>query len=152
VSSARVFTENDGESALVEIALFDRMERADAIELMRRCCASRRWIGEVVSGRPYWSMRRLIAASDDVLDDLNWPDLAEALAAQPRVGEEVIAGAGAYEQRFGHVFVACPTGRTMTDLRAALQQRLGNPTDVERQVVRAELRAIVRLRLITTFR
>jgi 2-oxo-4-hydroxy-4-carboxy-5-ureidoimidazoline decarboxylase len=152
VTSARVFTENEGESALVEIALFDRMERADAIDLMRPCCASRRWINEVASARPYWSMRRLVAASDDVLDDLNWPDIAEALAAYPRIGDDVIAGAGAYELRFGHVFLACATGRTKTDLRAALQQRLGNPTDVERQVVRAELRAIVRLQLITTFR
>ncbi len=152
MSSARIFTENDGESALVEIALFDRMELADAVELMRPCCASRRWIAEVVSGRPYWSMRRLIAASDDVLSDLNWSDVGEALAAQPAVGDDVIAGAGEYERRFGHVFLICATGRTPTEMRAALHRRLANPTDVERQVVRAELREIVRLHLIKTFR
>jgi 2-oxo-4-hydroxy-4-carboxy-5-ureidoimidazoline decarboxylase len=173
-----MFTENEGESALVEIALFDRMEPYEAGELMRQCCASRRWISEVVSGRPYGSMRRLTSASADVIADLSWSDLAEALAAHPRIGDRAAGGdqesrwsrqeqAGAadssvaealyegnvaYEKRFGHVFLICATGRSAPDMLAALHQRLGNPTEVEREVVREELREIVRLRLIKTFR
>lgn len=178
MSTVRVFTENEGESALVEVALFDRMQLADAIELMRPCCASHRWIAEVVSGRPYGSMRRLISASDDVLADLAWTDIAEALAAHPRIGdrvsggdresawsrqeqsgaadphvaEELYVGNVVYEKRFGHVFLICATGRSAPEMLAALQQRLTNPTEAERRVVRAELREIVRLRLIKTFR
>lgn len=162
VRSVRVFTENEGESALLEIALFDGMEPFDAAELMRPCCASRRWISEVVMGRPYGSMRRLLAASADVMADLRWTDLAEALAAHPRiddraaadpaVADELYQGNVAYEARFGHVFVICARGRTAADMLAALTHRLENPTDVEREVVRAELRDIVRLGLIKTFR
>jgi 2-oxo-4-hydroxy-4-carboxy-5-ureidoimidazoline decarboxylase len=159
----RVFTENEGESALVEIALFDRMEPFDAAELMRPCCASHRWVSEVVMGRPYGSMRRLLAASADVLADLRWTDLAEALAAHPRIGDRaggadpsvadaLYEGNVAYETRFGHVFLICASGRTAPEMLAALEQRLDNPTGVEREVVRAELRDIVRLRLIKTFR
>jgi 2-oxo-4-hydroxy-4-carboxy-5-ureidoimidazoline decarboxylase len=173
-----MFVENEGKSALVEIALFDALPADDAAELMRPCCASRRWITEVVSGRPYGSLRRLSSASDDVLADLSWADVAEALNAHPRIGDrlagaeresawsrqeqsgaadpaaadELIAGNLAYEQRFGQVFLICATGRSATEILAALRARLDNPTEVERQVIRTELREIVRLRLIKTFR
>jgi 2-oxo-4-hydroxy-4-carboxy-5-ureidoimidazoline decarboxylase len=173
-----MFTENEGESALVQIAVFDRMDPFEAADLMRPCCASRRWISEVVSGRPYGSMRRLTSASADVLADLTWSDLAEALAAHPRIGDrvagaqresawsrqeqsgaadpsladELYQGNVAYEQRFGHVFLICATGRSAAQMLAALHQRIGNPTEVEREVVRSELTEIVRLRLIKTFR
>src|SRR5664279_813400 len=137
----------------------------------------------MVSGRPYGSMRRLISASDDIIADLQWSDIAESLAAHPRIGDRVggttresawsrqeQSGAGdssvadscvaaqlveqnlAYEARFGHVFLICATGRSAEQMLAALRQRLANPTPDEREVVRAELRAIVRLRLIKTFR
>ena len=177
MSAARVI-ENEGECALVHVFDFDTLNRADAVELMQPCCASRRWVSEVVSGRPYGSMRRLISASDDVLADLGWGDLAEALAAHPRIGDRtsggdrestwsrqeqrdagsssvadaLLAGNIAYEERFGHIFLICATGRSPEQMLAELQQRSTNATEVEREVVRRELREIVRLRLIKTFR
>jgi 2-oxo-4-hydroxy-4-carboxy-5-ureidoimidazoline decarboxylase len=173
-----MFIENEGESALVEIARFDALARAEAAELLGPCCASARWVREVVSGRPYGSLRRVIAASDDVLADLSWADIAEALAAHPRIGdrvtgtdresawsrqeqsgaadstvaEQLLAGNIAYESRFGHVFLICATGRSPQVMLAELRRRLDNTTEAERAVVRAELREIVRLRLIKTFR
>jgi 2-oxo-4-hydroxy-4-carboxy-5-ureidoimidazoline decarboxylase len=175
----RVVTENEGESALVTIALFDRAEAVDAVALLRPCCASRRWLSEVISGRPYESMRRLASASDDIVADLSWSDLAEALAAHARIGdrptgrdrestwsrqeqsgaagddlvaEQLMRGNLEYEARFGHVFLICASGRTAAQMCTALRQRLTNPTVIEREVVRDELRKIVRLRLIKTFR
>jgi 2-oxo-4-hydroxy-4-carboxy-5-ureidoimidazoline decarboxylase len=162
----------------VQIAGFDRLPADEAAELIRPCCASTRWVAEVVSDRPYGSLARLSAASDDVLADLAWADVAEALAAHPRIGErlggsgqesawsrqeqsgaadpsvadQLVAGNLAYEQRFGQIFLICATGRTAPEILAALRARLHNPTEVERQVVRTELRAIVGLRLIKTFR
>lgn len=178
VSSARVFAEDEGASALVEIAVFDRLQPADAAGLLRPCCASRRWTGEMVLGRPYGpSMRRVLSASDDIIADLSWADLAEALAAHPRitdavsgadrksawsrqeqyaaapaatVAERMVHGKLAYEARFGHAFLTCATGRSAAELLSRLQQRLTNPTLAERAVVRDELRAVVRLRLIKT--
>ena len=129
-------------------------------------------------GRPYRTLEALVEASDGALAGLSWDDIAEALAAHPRIGEradggdrestwsrqeqsgagepaqadELVDGNLAYQQRFGHVFLICATGRSAEDILAALRQRLDNPTDVERIVVRRELREIVRLRLIKTFR
>jgi 2-oxo-4-hydroxy-4-carboxy-5-ureidoimidazoline decarboxylase len=173
-----MFVENEGESALMEIARFDGLARADAAELLRPCCASARWVREVVSGRPYGSVRRVIAASDDVLADLAWADVTEAMAAHPRIGdrvtgagresawsrqeqsgaaestvaEQLVAGNITYEARFGHVFLICATGRSPQGMLAELNRRLDNTTASERAVVRAELREIVRLRLIKSFR
>jgi 2-oxo-4-hydroxy-4-carboxy-5-ureidoimidazoline decarboxylase len=53
----------------------------------------------------------------------------------------------AYEQRFGHVFLIFASGRTDAELLAAARERLGNPPEVEREVVRTELGRIARLRL-----
>ncbi|MCW2494147.1 MAG: decarboxylase [Jatrophihabitans sp.] len=172
--------DDDEVSVLVPVVQFDALPMSAAAELLTPCCASSRWVHQVLLGRPYHSLRVLSAASDDVLADLAWSDVAEALAGHPRIGDraegagreagwsrteqagtqqagdavaaELRAGNIAYEQRFGHVFLICATGRSAEQMLAALQQRLGNPTAMERDVVRAELQAIVRLRLIKTFR
>ena len=61
--------------------------------------------------------------------------------------ERLAEGNRRYEQRFGHVFLIRAAGRSAEDMLAALEQRLGNDDDTERDVVRRELADIVRLRL-----
>jgi 2-oxo-4-hydroxy-4-carboxy-5-ureidoimidazoline decarboxylase len=144
------------------------------------CCSSRRWVSGLVSGRPYARLDRLTAASDALLATLGWPELQSVLAGHPRIGERVSASdraggwsrqeqAGtataadpvreqlaaantAYEQRFGHVFLICATGMSAEAMLAALRSRLRNDPIAEREVVRAELVKIVRLRLARAFR
>lgn len=180
MSVAELVANSGGESDLIGVPSFDRAPRKDAAALLRPCCASSRWIAELVLGRPFGSLRALLTASDDIIGDLRWSDVAEALAAHPRIGEratgtdresswsrseqsatagvassvadQLLEGNLAYEERFGHVFLICATGRSAAQMLSALQQRLANPTETERDVVRDELRAIVRLRLIKTFR
>jgi 2-oxo-4-hydroxy-4-carboxy-5-ureidoimidazoline decarboxylase len=53
----------------------------------------------------------------------------------------------AYQQRFGHVFLICATGRTGEELRDALKERIGNAPEREREIVRTELGRINRIRL-----
>ncbi|MGH3239174.1 MAG: 2-oxo-4-hydroxy-4-carboxy-5-ureidoimidazoline decarboxylase [Spirillospora sp.] len=135
---------------------------------LSECCASRRWLG-AVTGRRYRDLDDLRAAGAGVLDELEWSDVEEALAAHPRIGDRVggwskteqsgmdgaapdvraalIQGNRAYEDRFGHVFLICATGRTATDMLGDLRDRLGNDADAERAVVRRELAKIVDLRL-----
>jgi 2-oxo-4-hydroxy-4-carboxy-5-ureidoimidazoline decarboxylase len=79
--------------ALVETGAFDRLSPLAAEMLLRPCCASRVWIDALVAGRPFGVLAALVARSDDVLAGLGWPDLEEALAAHPRIGERP-AGAG----------------------------------------------------------
>ena len=58
-------------------------------------------------------------------------------------------GAREYEERFGYVFLVNGRGRTARQILAALATRLGNEPRLERQVVRSELAAITRVRLVT---
>ncbi|RMI41210.1 2-oxo-4-hydroxy-4-carboxy-5-ureidoimidazoline decarboxylase [Actinomadura harenae] len=139
------------------------------------CCASRRWAVEVAGGRPYASLAALAEASGKALQDLDWTDVLEALAAHPRIGERVAGGerearwsrgeqAGAagggdavqaalvegnraYEERFGHVFLICATGKTAEEILADLRVRRGNDDGTEVAAVRSELAAITALRL-----
>ncbi|MEU8380042.1 2-oxo-4-hydroxy-4-carboxy-5-ureidoimidazoline decarboxylase [Streptosporangium sp. NPDC048865] len=66
-------------------------------------------------------------------------------------GREVLdrlaEGNRAYERRFGHVYLICATGLSAEEMLVRLTERLGNDEDTERDVVRAELAKITRLRL-----
>ncbi len=162
------------------MADFDEVPVTDAAAELLPCCASRRWISQIINGRPYGSLGSLVGASDAVLADLAWPDVAEALAAHPRIGERSLAqrredawsrqeqsgaqltepdvkaalreGNVAYEKRFGHVFLISATGLSAAQMLAALRARLANSPEMEQDVVRRELMKIVRLRLAKAFR
>jgi len=56
-------------------------------------------------------------------------------------------GNAAYERRFGHIYLACATGKTATELLAFLRERLGNDPGAEWRVVAAELAKINQIRL-----
>ncbi|RZS36352.1 2-oxo-4-hydroxy-4-carboxy-5-ureidoimidazoline decarboxylase [Herbihabitans rhizosphaerae] len=147
----------------------------DADAELRTCCASRAWAGKVAAGRPYADRSALADAADGALDDLGWADVTEALAAHPRIGERaggadresawsrgeqsaashaaestvdaLTEGNRQYEERFGHVFLICATGRGAEEILVELRSRLGNDPDTERRVVHDELRKITHLRL-----
>ncbi len=167
---------------VVRVAELDRATAEKAAHLLRPSCASACWIDRLVGGRPYESLEALTAASDAAIAALSWPDIEEALAAHPRIGDRApgsgreaswsrqeqaataTAGAGGdvrarlragnaeYEERFGHVFLICATGRSAEQMLSALHGRLGNDAAAEREIVRSELADIVRLRLAKTFR
>ncbi|MGH3481601.1 MAG: 2-oxo-4-hydroxy-4-carboxy-5-ureidoimidazoline decarboxylase, partial [Nocardioidaceae bacterium] len=50
-------------------------------------------------------------------------------------------------ERFGHVYLVCATGKDADELLAILRSRLTNDPATERQVMRAELAKINRIRL-----
>ncbi len=164
---------------LVSVAELDRATVASATARLRPCCASTRWVSQLVAGRPYRTLDALVAASDAAIAALGWPDIEEALAAHPRIGDRPTgpdreaawsrqeqagtstAGPGAqaalrsanagYEDRFGHVFLICATGLRASDMLIALHERLGNDPAAEREVVRGELGKIAALRLARAF-
>ncbi|MDT7705937.1 MAG: 2-oxo-4-hydroxy-4-carboxy-5-ureidoimidazoline decarboxylase, partial [Pseudonocardiales bacterium] len=57
------------------------------------------------------------------------------------------AGNRAYEERFGHRYLVCASGRSAEDLLGTLHVRLGNDPATERDVALTELAAINRIRL-----
>lgn len=139
------------------------------------CCAATTWAAMVEAGRPYATLDDLLKYSDAALATLTEQDIAQALAAHPRIGQRsggtgqeaswsrneqsgaasasatfrqaLVEGNIAYERRFGRVFLICATGLSGEQMLAALHARLTNDEDTERDVVREELRRITRLRL-----
>jgi 2-oxo-4-hydroxy-4-carboxy-5-ureidoimidazoline decarboxylase len=67
--------------------------------------------------------------------------------ASAELKEEMLELNLAYQERFGHVFLICATGRTGEQMRDAVKERIGNSPEREREIVRCELGRINRIRL-----
>jgi 2-oxo-4-hydroxy-4-carboxy-5-ureidoimidazoline decarboxylase len=153
----------------VKLAEFNRLPPQEARQVLLTCCAAPRWADAVTADRPYRTLERLQRAADEELTEA---DAMVGLAGHPRIGEartrldgrsaseqggvlgasaDVLAalalGNEAYEQRFGHVYLVCASGRSAEELLAVLRSRLDHTAETERATVRAELAAINRLRL-----
>lgn len=154
---------------------FNRLSRERAIGDLLSCCASPRWALAVASGRPYPDVEAVTDAAGTALRRLDWPEISLALAAHPRIGQRpsgtgreaawsrreqagvdhsdpavrqrLAEANGAYEERFGHVFLIFATGHSDAEMLAEARRRLGNDEETERAVVRGELVKIVKLRL-----
>jgi 2-oxo-4-hydroxy-4-carboxy-5-ureidoimidazoline decarboxylase len=139
---------------------------------LRACCSSAAWIEAVAGARPYADQAALIAASDDAVAGLTEADLREALDGHPRIGDRRFEAGSAssqeqagvrgadddlrqaldegnaeYERRFGHIYLACATGRNAGELLAFLRERLGNDPRTEWSVMASELAKINQIRL-----
>ncbi|WP_338895353.1 2-oxo-4-hydroxy-4-carboxy-5-ureidoimidazoline decarboxylase [Streptomyces sp. TG1A-60] len=153
------------------LARFNALEEYEATAALHEACASAEWGRRVLAGRPYAIVEDLYAASDAAMAQLTAEDLAEAMAGHPPIGrpkpgdpasareQRGMAGAPdelkaqmlelnlAYQEKFGHVFLICATGRTGEQMRDAVKERLGNAPEREREIVRTELGKINRIRL-----
>jgi 2-oxo-4-hydroxy-4-carboxy-5-ureidoimidazoline decarboxylase len=141
----------------------------DGERTMLACCASGTFAGTVARGRPYADPQALRAAVDAAFTTLSWDDILESLSEHPRIGDcaagwsaaeqsgaasagdqvrqALAEGNRAYEERFGHVFLICASGRSGQEMLDQLRARLGNDPEAERAVVRDELLKITQLRL-----
>jgi 2-oxo-4-hydroxy-4-carboxy-5-ureidoimidazoline decarboxylase len=160
-----------------QLERFNALPLEEAAEALSACCASRRWVDAVALSRPYSGVGDLYRTAAQTLTSLDWPDILEALAAHPRIGERAAgpgreaawsraeqSGAGdadadaktaadlaaanaEYERKFGYVFLIRASGRTAAQMLAAARERLDHDELAEQSVVRGELGEIVRLRL-----
>jgi len=149
-------------------ALSDERARA----ALQRCCGARHWVDGMLAARPFASDAELLAAAERVWWGLGRADWLEAFAAHPRIGARAEAmtdwarreqaganGAAAatlaalaqgnrtYEERFGHVFLICATGRMADEMLGALRGRLTNDPATELRVAAEEQAKITQLRL-----
>ena len=152
------------------LATFNELPAAAARERLIACCSSPPWADAMESGRPYRSVDDAISHSAQIVALLTDEDLAAALAGHPRIGDQqaqgrsrqeqsgAMAAAGAtrqalaaanveYEQRFGHIYLVCASGRTGDELLELCRNRLSNDSSTEWQVVRGELQQINEIRL-----
>ncbi|MEV6511146.1 2-oxo-4-hydroxy-4-carboxy-5-ureidoimidazoline decarboxylase [Streptomyces sp. NPDC051642] len=150
---------------------FNVLEEHAAFAALLDACASPAWARRLLAARPYAGPEDLYAASDSAMAELSADDLAEAMAGHPPIGrpkpgdptsareQRGMAGASeelraemldlnlSYQERFGHVFLICATGRTGEQMRDAVKERIGNSPEREREIVRTELGKINRIRL-----
>ncbi|MEU8569772.1 2-oxo-4-hydroxy-4-carboxy-5-ureidoimidazoline decarboxylase [Streptomyces pathocidini] len=150
------------------LARFNTSDPAAARAALHEVCASSAWGSKLLAQRPYATTDALLVAGDAAMAELTAEDLAEAMAGHPPIGrptpgdptsareqsgvqeslrEELLELNLAYQDRFGHVFLICATGRTGDQMLAALKERIGNDPDTERETVRTELGKINRIRL-----
>jgi 2-oxo-4-hydroxy-4-carboxy-5-ureidoimidazoline decarboxylase len=153
------------------LARFNSLEERAARAALREACAATAWVNRLLAARPYATVDDLHATSDAAMAELTAEDLAEAMAGHPPIGrpepgdptsareQRGMAGASeelkaemlelnlAYQERFGHVFLICATGRTGEQMRDAVRERIGNAPEREREIVRTELGKINRIRL-----
>ncbi|MEU4170933.1 2-oxo-4-hydroxy-4-carboxy-5-ureidoimidazoline decarboxylase [Streptomyces sp. NPDC026665] len=153
------------------LARFNTLDESAALAVLHEVCASRAWAERLVAARPYAGDGDLYAESDAATAALTTADLTEAMAGHPPIGrpkpgdatssreQRGMAGASAelraemlelnlaYQEKFGHVFLVCATGRTGEQMRDAVRERIGNPAEREREIVRTELGKINRIRL-----
>ena len=153
------------------LARFNASDESAALAALHEVCASSAWGSKLLAQRPYAGTEALFEASDAATAELTTEDLAEAMAGHPPIGrpkpgdptssreQSGMAGASeslkaemlelnlAYQDRFGHVFLICATGRTGEQMRDAVRERIGNSPEQEREIVRTELGKINRIRL-----
>lgn len=144
-------------------------------EIFRAVCHSNKWATELSLAAPYDSLADLQRKGASAWSRCREADWKESLAGHPRIGEkaagkdlaskwsrgeqskaaapdqavkdELRARQVAYEERFGFIFLICATGRSSTEILAALNQRMEQPPERELQTVAEELAKIIHLRL-----
>ncbi|MFE7741841.1 2-oxo-4-hydroxy-4-carboxy-5-ureidoimidazoline decarboxylase [Nocardia sp. NPDC057455] len=152
------------------LAGFDALSEDAAYRAVLGCCSSPGFARSLVAGRPYRSVDALLDTADEVLARLPESELDLALAGHPRIGERPrstasareqagVAGAAdavraalaegnrAYEERFGHIYLVCASGKSGEELLALLTARLRNDPETERRIMRTELGKINRVRV-----
>jgi 2-oxo-4-hydroxy-4-carboxy-5-ureidoimidazoline decarboxylase len=152
-----------------DLARLNALPDRDLVGMLLGCCSAPGWAWQVAAARPYRSVAELLAAADAAWAARQPGDLEAAMAGHPRIGERHLSGwsreeqsgvgsdAGtaqalreanaAYEERFGHVFLICATGRGPQRILAELQRRMSHDPATERAVAAAEIGKITAIRL-----
>ncbi|MFD3735606.1 2-oxo-4-hydroxy-4-carboxy-5-ureidoimidazoline decarboxylase [Streptomyces sp. NPDC058632] len=153
------------------LARFNALEESAALAALHEVCASTAWARRLLAARPWATVEDLYAAAEAAVDGLTAEDLDEAMSGHPPIGRprpgdpasareqsgmasapdrlkaEMLELNLAHQEKFGHVFLICATGRTGEQMRDAARERIGNTPERERETVRTELGRINRIRL-----
>jgi len=137
---------------------------------LERCCGAPRWIERMLAARPFADDAAVHTTAEWTWWELPRDEWLRAFAAHPRIGERppeelsdreqagmrsagqatrraLEVGNRAYEERFGHIFLICASGRSGAEMLAELRRRLDNDPAEELRVAAGEQAKIIRLRL-----
>jgi 2-oxo-4-hydroxy-4-carboxy-5-ureidoimidazoline decarboxylase len=157
------------DAAMPGLARLNALPDGGAIEVLLGCCSAPGWAQRVAGQRPFGSVDDLLAAADAAWAARQPGELEAAMAGHPRIGERGLSaqsrqeqsGVGsdpgvvqalreanaAYEDRFGHVFLICATGRGPDEILAELRRRMAHDPATELEVAATEIGKINALRL-----
>lgn len=154
---------------MADLSSLNAWERSRVHEAFCRCCGSDRWAARMADARPYEDERDLLEHAEEVWWALEPVDWLQAFSRHPRIGgraagwakgeqgkvagasEETLAalerGNRDYEERFGHIFIVCATGKSAEEILALLRGRLAGTPEDELRAAAGEQAKITRIRL-----
>ncbi len=139
--------------------------RFDAGGELRKCCASSDWVRRMNDARPFRDWDDLARKADELWSKASDSDRREAFAAHPRIGDrkpgwsaqeqakvtandELAKINREYEEKFGHVFLICATGKSGDEILVSARERIRNTPEQEIRNAADEQRKITILRLM----
>jgi 2-oxo-4-hydroxy-4-carboxy-5-ureidoimidazoline decarboxylase len=158
------------------LARWNGLSREEAAKEILPCCGSKAWADGMAKRRPLLDKMALLAGSDETWRGLTESDWIEAFRSHPRIGEARAAAAAPaqslawstaeqqkvtgdavktalaeanrkYENRFGHIFIVCATGKSGAEILAILRRRLENDKETELREAAEQQRQITQIRL-----
>ncbi|HKP71618.1 MAG TPA: 2-oxo-4-hydroxy-4-carboxy-5-ureidoimidazoline decarboxylase [Pyrinomonadaceae bacterium] len=133
-------------------ALASRRPFADAEELTAAAdeiwwsLGEEDWL-EAFAAHPKIGGRKAARPQDAQAEGWSAQEQSGVSRAEQATLDELAAANRAYEEKFGHIFIVCATGKTATEMLNALHARLPNDPGVELRNAVDEQRKITRLRL-----
>jgi len=157
-----------------ELARLNALDRESAAAELLAFCGSREWARRMAGFRPFRDAEQVLAASRASWKGLEREDWLEAFRAHPRIGDRRASGREAeeqagtrgaseavrsglargnrvYEERFGHVFLVCASGKSGEEMLEMLERRLRHDPETELRIAADEQRKITELRLERAF-
>jgi 2-oxo-4-hydroxy-4-carboxy-5-ureidoimidazoline decarboxylase len=146
------------------------MSEHDVAAIFKGCCGATRWVDAMTDRRPFRSRDALFKAADQEWSRCDERDWLEAFSHHPRIGDVTAEGTAAqeqsgardasvstqqalteinrtYEQRFGHIYIVCATGKSAEEMLAIARERMNNDREAELRVAAGEQRKIMHIRL-----
>jgi 2-oxo-4-hydroxy-4-carboxy-5-ureidoimidazoline decarboxylase len=158
------------------LARWNRLSVEEAAKEILPCCGSKAWADGMAKRRPLFDKMAVLAGSDETWRRLMEADWIEAFHGHPRIGEsragattpaQSLAWSSAeqqkvtgdavktalaeanreYENRFGHIFIVCATGKSGPEILEILRRRLENDKEIELREAAEQQRQITQIRL-----
>jgi 2-oxo-4-hydroxy-4-carboxy-5-ureidoimidazoline decarboxylase len=154
----------------ISINELDAMSEHDVAAVFRECCGASHWVDGMTDRRPFRSREAVFRAADEEWDKCTEADWLEAFSHHPRIGDRSVHGSAsdeqsgarnateeleadlertnkAYEEKFGHIYIVCATGKSVEEMLDIAHARMRNNPETELRVAAEEQRKIMRIRL-----
>lgn len=139
----------------------NRLNETKAFEAFEQCCGASRWVDRMIVGRPYEDLNEMLEISDRVWEECDVDDYQEAFAHHLPLGDQfrqilngdqtlfdrLVKAGEMYEEKFGHVFILCATGKGPAEMLKLIEMRMKNLPEKEILIAAEEQNKITRMRL-----